>query len=99
MTTQNYLVVEQNVVTNAVIWDGDTQTWQPPSDATMLVQATTNAMIWKLNTETPPVYVLTEVIGVGQIGFTWDGSVLTTNEQQPPNPPKAEIASTGTKTA
>jgi hypothetical protein len=99
MTNQNYLQIESNVVTNLVLWDGDTNTWQPPADATMLVQATTPAMVWELNNATPPVYVLTEEIGVGQIGFTWDGSVLITNQQQPPNPPNAEIASTGTKTA
>jgi len=96
MTVQNYLVVESNVVTNLVVWDGDTNTWQPPADATMLVQATTPAMIWKLSGE-PPVYVLSEVIGSGDIGFTWNGTVLTTNQPQPPNP--TPPISTGTKTA
>ena len=98
MTNQNYLQVESNVVTNLVVWDGDTNTWQPPADATMLVQATTPAMVWELNSATPPVYVLTEVIGVGQIGFTWDGTVLTTNQPQPENP-KPQPVTTGTKTA
>jgi hypothetical protein len=41
--------------------------------------------------------VLSEVIGAGQIGFTWDGSVVITNEPQP-KPIKQPI-STGTQTA
>ena len=88
MTIQTYLEVDNstNVVITTVIWDGDTNTWQPPADSTMLVQATTPAMVWKLNTATPPVYVLTEVIGAGYVGFTWNGTVLTTNEPQPQNP-------------
>jgi len=97
MTVQVYLQVENNVVNNSVMWDGDTNTWQPPADATMLVQSTTPAMIWELNADKTS-YVLTEVIGVGQIGFTWNGSVLTTNEPQPANP-KPQPTTTGTITA
>jgi len=96
MTTQNYLVVENNVVTNIVVWNGDITDWQPPSDATMLVQETTPAMVWVLGSD-KETYVLSEVIGAGQIGFTWDGSVVTTNEPQP-KPIKQPI-STGTTTA
>jgi hypothetical protein len=96
MTTQNYLVIESNVVTNIVVWDGDTNTWQPPADATMLVQATTPAMVWEYQSSTK-TYVLTEVIGVGQIGFTWDGTVLTTNEPQPTI--KSQPTTIGTTTA
>ena len=47
MTTQNYLIVEANVVTNNVVWDGDVNTWTPPSDSIQLIQATTPAMIWQ----------------------------------------------------
>jgi len=99
MTVQAYLQIDNfsNIVVNTVMWDGGSE-WTPPADSTMLVQATTPAMVWELNTATPPVYVLTEVIGVGQIGFTWDGSVLTTNQPQPPNP-KPQPTTTGTKTA
>jgi len=95
MTTQNYFVVENNVVTNVVVWDGDVNTWQPPADATMLVGATTPAMVWELNNLLPPTYELTEVIGAGAIGFTWNGTVLTTNDPQPQN----HTISTGTKSA
>ena len=87
MTIQNYLLVQENVVTNIVYWDGDTNTWEPPSNATMLVEATTIAMLWEI-----PIgghtYVLTPVEGQGAIGFTWDGTVLTTNKTKPTDPPQ-----------
>jgi len=85
MTTQNYLVVENNVVTNVCVWDGDINTWTPPLDATMLIQATTPAIIWQLNADKTD-WVLTEVLGVGDIGFTWDGTVVTTNQPKPSIP-------------
>lgn len=96
MTTQNYLVIENNVVSNVCVWDGDTNTWTPPSDATMLIQADTNAMVWELNTD-KTAYVLTEVLGAGAIGFTWNGTVVTTNEPQPTVP--TQPTTTGTKPA
>lgn len=93
MILQNYLIIENNVVTNVVLWDGDTQTWTPPLNSIVLVQATTPAMVWVgIRTEimpptTPPtytvVYELEEEIGQGQIGFTWDGTICTTNEPKP----------------
>jgi len=86
MTTQNYLMVNStNVVENICLWDGDTNTWQPPADTLMLVQVTTPALVWVLNTDN---YVLEQVMGAGQIGFTWDGTVLTTNQPKPPAPIK-----------
>jgi len=97
MTTQNYLVVENNVVTNIVVWDGNTQDWTPPADATMLIQDTTPTMVWKLSAD-KSTFVLTEQIGAGAIGFTWNGSVLTTNEPQPA-PPKDQPIASGTTTA
>jgi hypothetical protein len=86
MTTQQYCVVENNIVTNIVVWDGDTNTWQPPVDATMLVLATTPALVWQYDAASKN-YVLVEVLGAGSIGFTWNGAVLTTNEPQPTNLP------------
>ena len=97
MTTQNYLVVENNVVTNICVWDGDTNTWTPPADATMLIQADTQAKVWTYD-KASNTYVLTEELGAGSIGFTWDGSVLTTNEPQPA-PPKEQPVTSGTATA
>lgn len=75
-------MVENNVVTNVCVWDGDSDTWTPPADATMLIQATTPAMVWQLNADKTD-WVLTKVIGSGAIGFSWDGSVVTTNQLKP----------------
>jgi hypothetical protein len=88
MTTQNYLIVEANIVTNNVVWDGDVNTWTPPLDSIQLIQTTTPAMVWidiapVTNPPTPPNYVLQEIMGAGDIGFTWNGTVLTTNQPQP----------------
>lgn len=85
---QNYLIVESNVVTNNVLWDGNPETWQPPAGSIQLIDEITPARIWQ------PVYtenkltdwVLEEQVGVGDIGFTWDGNVLTTNEPKPAIP-------------
>jgi len=96
MTTQNYLLVENNVVTNLVVWDGDVNTWTPPLDATMLVQATTPAVVWGLNTEKTD-YVLIEIVGEGAIGFTWNGTTLTTNQSKPN--PVVQPQTTGTANA
>jgi hypothetical protein len=91
MTTQNYLAVENNVVTNLVVWDGNTQTWTPPANATMLVQATIPAMIWEAVYTDKKItdWILVEQIGASTIGFTWDGTVLTTNEPKPAVPKPA----------
>jgi hypothetical protein len=95
MTTQNYLMIQENIVTNLCVWDGDTNTWQPPQDATMLVEATTPTKIWALNQD-ETAYVLTDSVGNAGIGFTWDGTFATTNEPQPQVP--EQPVSTGTQT-
>lgn len=84
MTTQNYLIVESNVVTNNVVWDGNPNTWQPPENSIQLVDATTPAMVWQFN-DANDDWVLVEVVGAGGIGFTWNPTteVLTTNEPKP----------------
>lgn len=97
MTIESYLQIENNVVTNTVMWDGNTQDWQPPADATMLVQDDTQTKVWTYD-KASNSYVLTEQLGGGSIGFTWDGSVLTTNEPQPA-PPKDQPIASGTTTA
>jgi hypothetical protein len=85
MTNQNYLLIENNIVTNIVVWDGDTNTWQPPADATMLVQATTPAMVWQMVLVNDEItdWILVEQIGAAGIGFTWDGTACITNEPKP----------------
>lgn len=97
---QNYLIIENNIVTNVVFWNGDTSQWTPPAGSIALVQTTTPALIWELNAD-KTAYVLVEQLGQGQIGFTWDGTVLTTNDPQPiiPTPPTDQPATTGTQTA
>ena len=85
---QNYLIIENNVVTNVCLWDGDTTKWTPPANSITLVQSTTPAIIWILNSSiTPAEWQLTEVIGQGDIGFTWDGTAVTTNQPKPPPKP------------
>ncbi len=87
MTTQNYLIIESNVVTNNVVWDGNPSSWQPPAGSIQVVDATTPAMIWAevLNSEKKIIdWVLESQLGAGDIGFTWNGSVLTTNKPKPP---------------
>ena len=96
MTTQNYLMIQENVVTNVCVWDGDSDTWTPPADATMLVQLTTPAMVWGLNADKTD-WVLTEVLGIGDIGFTWDGTVVITNQPKPAS--IEQPATTGTMSA
>ena len=84
MTIQNYLVVESNAVTNVVVWDGNTETWTPPNDAIMLVQSTTPTMVWeKTKVDGVVTWNLVEQMGAGGIGFTWDGTVLTTDKTKP----------------
>lgn len=81
---QNYFMVnELTVVDNLIVWNGDSDTWQPPVGYTMLVEATTPAMNWELDESlTPPDYGLRK-IGLGDIGYTWDGTVLMTNQPKP----------------
>lgn len=83
---ENYCMIDEstNTCVNVLVWDGDVNKWQPPSGYLVLKQASTPAKDWLLDTAlTPPDYVLTEMVGGGQIGFTWDGTYLTTNEPKP----------------
>lgn len=101
MSAQNYLIIESNVVTNEVVWDGNPQTWQPPVGSIQLIDATTPARIWQPVAVEGKItdWVLEEQLGVGTIGFTWDGNVLTTNEPKPEIPPEPVQPTTeGTQT-
>ena len=95
MTTQTYLIIDTtiNTVVNVVMWDGSSS-WTPLANSLALVKETTPAMLWVL---TNKVWVLSEVIGAGEIGFTWDGNVLTTNAAKPA--PIVQPKTTGTQTA
>lgn len=100
MTTQQYLMINKstNVVDNVCVWDGDINTWQPPENNLMLIQADTQALVWKINADKMD-YVLVEVLGAGDVGFTWNETtqVLTTNQTKPPAP--VQPVTTGTVTA
>lgn len=98
MTIQNYLIIESNVVTNCAEWDGNTQTWKPPANSIQLIQSTTPAMLWQFNTDKTD-YILVEFIGAGDIGFTWDGTVLTTNQPKPAMPTPTQISASGLQNA
>jgi hypothetical protein len=80
--SQNYLVVQDGVVTNVCVWDGNSATWTPPQGATMLVQATTPAVVWVWNEQANDTE-LKEIMGVACVGFTWDGKKCTTNQPKP----------------
>jgi len=98
MAIENYLIIENNVVTNVVFWDGNTETWVPPANSIFLVQSTTLAEDWELDSSlNPPDYVLTEIIGGGQIGFTWNGTACVTNEAKPEPPIQNQPVTEGTQ--
>jgi len=84
MSTQHYLLINtQNVVENIIVWDGNPE-WSHPSGYTLLPLETTPAMVWRLNEDiTPKEYQLVEIMGVGDLGYLWNGTVLTTNDPQP----------------
>ena len=85
MTTQNYLMIQENIVTNVCLWDGNVNTWQPPVDAIMLVLATTQTKVWGLNQDQTG-YILVNSVSDADIGFTWDGTFAITNQPQPVAP-------------
>lgn len=84
MEIQPYCMVDeiQNVCYNVCMWDGDTHTWPVPPNTLMLLQATTPAIVWVWDAEIKD-YVLGEVMGAGEVGFTWDGTYLTTTQPKP----------------
>lgn len=91
--TNDYLMVNEstNIVENICTWDGNPDTWQPPANYLMLIKSETPAMIWQYDKTTiPPSYYLAETIGAGEIGFTWNGTVCTTNEPEPTIPTPAQ---------
>ena len=93
MSAQPYCMVDTttNICDNVVMWDGNPDTWTPPPSHLMLVQATTPAKVWELNSEKTE-YVLQVQMGTGQIGFTWDGAHLVTNEPQPVIPTQPAVS-------
>lgn len=84
-----------NTVDNVCLWDGNLDTWQPPTGYLMLIDDITPAKIWSWNKD-QEIWVLVVQNGAGGIGFTWDGTYLTTPESMPPNP-KNQPATQGTQ--
>lgn len=80
MSIKNYLIIQENIVTNVVLWDGDIQSWTPPNGALALPQETTPTKIWDLVNDE---YVLINSIGDALIGFTYDGQYCITNMPKP----------------
>lgn len=81
---QTYLLIDKNtnVCDNAVVWDGDTETWTPPANSLALAKDTTSSKVWTIANDNE-TWVLTETVGSGDIGFTWDGEFLITSQPQP----------------
>jgi hypothetical protein len=77
---EKYLVIQENVVTNICLWDGNTSTWTPPSGAIMLFAETAPTRIWALDNKE---YILINSSGDANIGFTYDGTSCITNEEKP----------------
>jgi len=96
---QQYLIIENNIVTNVCVWNGDTSIWTPPVGSIVLVQTTTPAMVWQAVVVEGKItdYVLVEQLGQGDIGFTWDGTDCITNQPKPEIP--IQPVTTGTTTA
>ena len=92
-------MIQENIVTNLCVWDGNVNSWTPPQDATMLIYETTPTKIWGWDFELKD-YVLVDSMGDASIGFTWDGTVCTTNQPKPelPIPAENQPATSGTQT-
>jgi hypothetical protein len=82
-----YLMINEatNIVENVCVWDGDVNTWQPPENTLMLVLENTPSIVWQAIVVNKVItdWELVEVIGLGQVGFTWNGTVCTTNQPKP----------------
>ena len=94
---QNYLMINEstNVVDNVCVWDGNPNTWQPPSGYLLLVQATTMALVWVWDSAITD-WVLSQQLGEAQIGFIWNGTECVTNQQKPP--PRSQPSTEGAQT-
>lgn len=86
-------MIQENVVINVVVWNGDTSQWNPPNNVIMLSQETTPSQVWKLN-ETKTEYELKDTVGEAAIGFSYDGHFCITNLEKPEPPSHGELAVT-----
>ena len=97
MTVENYLMINKqtNIVDNIIVWDGDTQSWNPPSNYLMLPAATTMAYDW-FWVESVQDYELQENMGGGNVGDTWNGTACITSTPKETEPPQ-QITTSGTQ--
>jgi hypothetical protein len=86
----SYLLVNKstNIVENIVVWDGG-DGWSPPDECFALLTDITPAKVWIFD-EASWDYIESIEMGIGAIGFTWDGVNLLTNQLKPEKPIKAE---------
>ncbi len=86
MTVQNYLLINTSVdpaiCENICVWDGNKETWNPGENYIALPQDSTIALDWSWNTNTN-TWIMTDAVGQGQIGYTWNGEKLVTNFPYP----------------
>lgn len=85
MEQKNYLIIntETGVCENIIVWDGDESVWMPPQGYKAIPQESSVAKVWITDDSQNPSVFLAEVLGAAKIGFTWDGSVLTTDQPKP----------------
>jgi len=84
--SKTYLLINtsNNTVENAVAWDGNTETWQPPSGFIALDAEVTPSIEWEWSTDAND-WVPVDMVGTGSIGDSWDGQ--KSNSPKPPPPP------------
>lgn len=88
MTTQSYLIIESGVVTNIVMWDGNPETWTPPTGSIQIIKDTVTTKLWEsfpqtIDGKTVIDWELVEKPVVAEVGYTWDGQYLITNDPKP----------------
>jgi len=73
---KNYLVIENGIVVNAVVWDGNTETWTPPENLILMAEdaAKVKGWSWNAGIKDWEAYVADNV--QPGIGFAWDGEFL-----------------------
>jgi hypothetical protein len=88
MTVENYLMINKqtNLVDNLVMWDGNVNSWNPPSEYLMLPVATTMAYDWFWS-DVLQDWELQENMGGANIGDTWNGSACITSATKESNTP------------
>jgi hypothetical protein len=87
---ESYLLINTQsnpqICDNIILWNGDVNIWTPPSDHIALQRDEVYCLEWNWNASSN-TWILVENLGTGQMGYTWDGTKLTTNEPQPTEPP------------